>query len=104
MPLKPANPGPLQVREAVEQIAVCPHCGYEADRASHVDKEGGKSVPPAAGDLTVCINCAGWSFYSDDLSLRIPTVEEIASLDPGTRTVLNQLIRAATHLHENKHG
>ena len=44
----------------------CPNCGAELDRAMSVGHDDG----PSPGDATICAECATWSVFTEDLSLR----------------------------------
>jgi len=50
----------------------CPVCSYEMDACSGVDGDSA----PAKDDITVCYNCATLLLFNDDLTIRLPTVQE----------------------------
>lgn len=56
----------------------CPHCGAELNGALNpIDDHA-----PAPGDATICLECAEWSIFTEDLHLRLPTPEEMNDLPP----------------------
>jgi hypothetical protein len=54
-------------------ISYCPTCKYEMDQATNVYGGG----VPDKGAFSVCLNCGQLLIFSDDLTLRKPTLEEI---------------------------
>lgn len=62
---------------------ICPYCGAHADAATRVaprrekeDMPGGSAElsgrPPTPGSVSICIKCAEYSLFDDDLKLRRP--------------------------------
>jgi hypothetical protein len=68
--------------------ATCPHCGSLFDTATGMTRN--HSLKP--GDVTICIECASWMVFTDELGLRPFTAQEIAALDFET----HKLLTAAT--------
>ena len=56
--------------------SACPHCNYEVDAST--DIAGGRT--PRPGDISLCINCAGWMEYGEGLALILPTISEFEIL------------------------
>lgn len=54
----------------------CPHCGTSTPLATGA----GHNNKPDPGDCTLCIACGRWGTFNDDMTLRKPTAEELASL------------------------
>ena len=71
----------------------CPICEHKIDRASCVS-ESGEYATPTAGDATVCIRCANWLVFRDDLSMRPMTPEERRELTLEQRAKLVKVTRA----------
>lgn len=62
--------------------AECPDCGYEIDDASGLGDANGNR--PEAGNVSICIRCAGLAFFEEQdgvLILRVCTPEETAELE-----------------------
>jgi hypothetical protein len=55
----------------------CPWCGEDLTAASGVNHPNN----PEPGDCTICIYCAGWCIFDEQLLLRKPTSEEQAEID-----------------------
>lgn len=51
--------------------SVCCECGAKLDGAA-----GEGDITPDPGDMSVCIYCGSLNVFSDNLTLRKPTVEE----------------------------
>jgi len=62
----------------------CPNCGKDIDSATGMDK----GVPPNPGDLSVCLYCASFLVFNDDLSVRMITLEEVGDLAVEERSQL----------------
>lgn len=54
----------------------CAHCGTKQTTASDVT---GKQSP-YPGAYALCITCGEWNVFSEDLKLRLPTVDEIIAV------------------------
>lgn len=67
----------------------CPCCGKPNDRSSPNDPADG--APPKTGDVTMCIGCGSLALYTEDGSLRLPTMVEMAELVamPNVQRVLH---------------
>lgn len=73
---------------------LCPHCERELDAASAMD---GGPQRPEAGDLSVCLYCAGVSvFTGEGLIKRLPTKAELAEIDGDSRIAAAQRVVRAT--------
>ena len=59
---------------------VCPKCGLKLD--GFTDPDGHEH--PLPGDFTICVGCAGMLRYTDTLSLKIVTPEDL--LEAGAET------------------
>jgi hypothetical protein len=55
----------------------CRHCGYVTDCVSYIMDE---AVKPAPNDVNLCLKCGALYVFSEDLSLREPTLEELLKL------------------------
>jgi len=65
--------------KSFEHDAVCPHCKYIIEMASStVRKEAPRG--PVPGDITICINCAEFSVFGDDMHLEVPTPAVLAEI------------------------
>ena len=63
----------------------CPLCGYELQFATSLINPGST---PSAGDVQVCITCAGVAvFTGNELESRLPTDEERAVFDKDDSVV-----------------
>jgi hypothetical protein len=56
--------------------STCPRCRHEVDAATHPTED----VRPRPGDVSVCIGCQGVNLFAEDLTLRMPTPEELQRL------------------------
>jgi hypothetical protein len=70
------------------QAAACPHCGTEQTGATNMQR----SSPPAAGDFSICMNCAGVCVFTDDAALRTLNDDDAEDL----RQHPDALLRLAT--------
>src|SRR5262245_3103473 len=57
--------------------ARCPHCRYPA-RAGHVVNKVGRTHEPKAGDIAVCVRCAGLAVFTRGMRLRTMMAGELA--------------------------
>lgn len=60
----------------------CPQCGYTLDAHDSMDPVDQRS--PEKDDISICIKCASWNMFNEDLSLRTMTEEDINHIDPET--------------------
>lgn len=74
-------------KEARFRLTYCPICSHKIDAATAVNKTG-EYATPTAGDVTVCIRCANWLIFRDDLSMRPITQEERRELTLEVRAAL----------------
>lgn len=65
----------------------CPYCGHKFDRAG--DPTGDKM--PHAEDFSICIECAGWLVFNEDLTVRAISAEEIAGMKVEERAELERV-------------
>lgn len=81
--------------------SACPHCGRETCAST------GESEPPKAGQIAVCIECAGVNIYADgEGRLRLPTPQEMWSLraDPRVWVQILQYQTAIGIAKRSPHG
>ena len=64
------------------EASKCPECGKSLDTHESVDLVDQRA--PEKDDLSVCIKCASWNMFNEDLSLRVMTEEDINQIDPET--------------------
>ena len=55
----------------------CPTCNYKLDCATAVEEN---HVAPNPHDVSICLNCAEWLEYSDDMALIIMPISTKQSL------------------------
>lgn len=72
------NPKDYHVRKTP-----CPQCGAGLDGALGLTDDAG----PKAGDITICLECRAVSVFSDAMSLREPTPDELKKL-AGNRDLI----------------
>lgn len=63
----------------------CPYCGEVNDCASGLFEP--ESVP-SAGDVSICLHCAGVTIYNADLTVRVPAEEERLQLEDDPQVAL----------------
>jgi hypothetical protein len=63
-------------------------CGYEFDCAS---PPFGEKVRPQSGDITLCLKCGEIYIFTETLSVRMPTIDEIRRLDAVTWSQVERL-------------
>ena len=73
----------------------CPKCGYTIDACSGIDHNNG----PQPEDLTLCINCAAYLQFDDELRLVMFTDEQLLDLDDETRLLLTRARVAINAVH-----
>lgn len=69
--------------------SACPYC----ERVYAVTTSVGGKASPQPGSWAVCVNCAQFLVYDDDLTVRKPHQGEVASMTrshPGTRRLLDR--------------
>jgi len=74
--------------------ATCPNCSAVHDMASPVDDP---DAAPKAGDASICIKCGHLSVFTEALTLRDPTDEEIKKYAGDPR-----IVAAMKAMHEMK--
>ncbi len=60
----------------------CPQCGYTLD--AHDCTDPVESRAPKKDDISICIKCASYNMFNEDLTLRVMTEEDINNIDPET--------------------
>lgn len=67
----------------------CPHC------AEAMDGLEGPADGPSAGDITICMRCAGIAVFTDQMTLRKPTTGELVTLlrEPDLQRVVDAIHR-----------
>lgn len=73
------------------KVTPCPVCDAPIDAAMSVHEP----ATPSPGDMTLCMYCLTWLTFDDDMSLRLPKVEEL-------RIVHRKLIRKIKEQLEKK--
>lgn len=59
------------MHETFDLNTTCPYCGRVNNAAS-----GQSGTRPDPGDVSMCWRCGQFTIFADDLTLRVPTVEE----------------------------
>lgn len=54
----------------------CPDCGKKLDAATNIEND----AVPVPGDIGICLYCQGVHIFTDSMSRRSPTEEDIASM------------------------
>jgi hypothetical protein len=54
----------------------CPYCGNVLNRSTRMMGDG----VPDKDDVSLCIRCGGLTVYTEDRSLRRPSIEELAEI------------------------
>jgi len=70
----------------------CPRCGYKSDCVSPAF--GPKAHVPVEGDLTMCLNCGQFAYFTKELALRLPTEEEKRWIQKQEWATMMQVSRA----------
>lgn len=68
--------------------SLCPVCKERLDAASNADQV--KSSPPECGDVSICLYCASYLIFDEDLTLQLLSVEDLLELPDE---ILQQLTR-----------
>jgi len=68
----------------------CPSCSKKLDAASNLENE---NIQPKSGDVSICLYCASFLTFTEDLSIRLLTTEEVADLEDNIRIVLLKMRR-----------
>lgn len=61
----------------------CPWCGKHNELASNVTSES----PPSPGDVSICIECANWSVFDDDMMSRKVAEDDPMMADPKIKII-----------------
>jgi len=83
-------------RESETTPSACPYCGRINDRAIHIEGEG----TPRAGDVAICISCAGICVFNDALIEEKVSPEQIEALPLGLQYELYKAVVAVRRAHE----
>lgn len=72
-----------------EEQKPCPHCGKD-----NIEQLGNKPGGPKPGDASLCVYCAAWGIFDEELNLRKPTEAEATKLadDEFAQMVVQQLL------------
>jgi len=70
----------------------CPQCACAIDAHTHLS---GDDATPTPGSLSVCLRCAAYLSFNDDLSIRPLTTAEFEALPLDVRLLLRKARRAA---------
>lgn len=74
----------------------CPHCGA----ANRCSSDGRLSdAKPKPGDASLCAGCGELAVYQADLSLRLPTADELASFEVEEPLLLDVMRRNVAEFH-----
>lgn len=60
----------------------CPQCGYTLDAHDSMDPVDQRA--PEKDDISICIKCASYNMFNEDLTLRVMTEEDINQIHPET--------------------
>ena len=71
-------------------ICQCPYCSYQVDCATTITDKG----PPEPGMFSICINCMNVCVFAEDMSIRKPTLEEIAAVGDMEWGIVQRTIKA----------
>ncbi|CAK0403929.1 Uncharacterised protein [Burkholderia pseudomallei] len=74
---------------SIELNLTCPHCGAHNDLHSAVTQAGKPPVPPADGDISICISCGELAIFDmHERCLRLPTIDEANDLESNPDLLL----------------
>jgi hypothetical protein len=82
---KQKSPGHATVMQPVPPSA-CPRCQRILIAATGI-AERRQDTRPHPGALALCDQCGSWNVFTDDLSLRLATDEEIEGVAPALRAL-----------------
>ena len=66
----------------------CPACGRPVEGCTNLDEEDGSPEP---GDIAMCMWCGGLLCFTDDMTFRIATPEDLDKIRPTQRGKLARL-------------
>ena len=75
--------------------AICPVCNKKADGATCTDPDN--ELGPQSGDVAICVECQAINIYTEESTLRPPTVEELEQL-PMVEIIKAQKILKEFHI------
>jgi hypothetical protein len=76
----------------------CPHCGYLLDFATGVFDN---TLLPNPGDASVCAVCGGFLIFSDNLTPRAATMEEVAYWPDELRIMMQRMREVVVGMNHN---
>lgn len=76
----------------------CPTCGHAFNDATGFGSTA-EHEQPEPGDISICIACASFLRFNDDLSLRMMTEPEVGELSDHTRSELMRMRRVLFNLN-----
>ena len=76
----------------------CPLCNHEIDAATGIDND----ETPKPGDVSICINCAGFLQYSSDMSLQELPKVVFESLDHEVQMTMKRARRVIMIMKSQK--
>jgi hypothetical protein len=85
-------------RTTIIEQDCCPFCGSALDAATAVPDNA--DAAPEAGDVTVCISCAGVLIFDEALSVRRPTTVEL--MEAMSMPPLRQLLDTIRAMHRSR--
>jgi hypothetical protein len=83
----------------LDKECYCPVCNCKINAATALD---GSGVVPNAGDVSMCVMCSAYLKYSDDLTLRELTVDELVDLPDDILYVLTKTRSIFKNISGNK--
>lgn len=86
---------PPNWRTSVVPDSSCPNCGAEFTQATNQ-----KGRMPKPNDATVCIKCATILVFTDQLTVRAPTTEELDKL--SREPELQRIVQAVAAIHRKQ--
>lgn len=78
------------------KVLVCPHCKAVHPFVHNLIGDRG----PEPGDMNICADCSGLSFYDDEGDLQLPTENDMNSLSIIERMQILDAQITATHLRD----
>jgi hypothetical protein len=79
--------------------SLCPTCGYEMNAASSSEED----KQPYAGAISICLNCGQVLLFTDDLSQRLPTDEEMEDIKAAPAWTGIQSVQIAIRMRGKLH-
>lgn len=79
---------------------ICPNCNAKLDAASEINDTD--IVQPSPGDHSICIYCASFLTYLDNLSMIVMSEEDVGNLDYDNRRALTMARAAIIKMKEKE--